>query len=134
MLKLGEEFELLLKSLFKPVIVYENINGAYGNITLTDTAANYTYFEIYFSANDGPNYQSSVKISAPNGKTISLIYALNDDSANIVYYKTKNMLITGNKINNVAGRYSDTTFFNGANPVITKVDHIKIHKVLGYKA
>lgn len=120
-------------SKYAPIELYNNSSGAYGNITLSDNASSYTYMEIFFSGNDGSNYQASVKVCNPNGKTVSLLYTLNDGTAQNFYFKVKNVLINGTTISNVDGRYADATFFNSASPAINKVDHIRINKVIGYK-
>lgn len=123
--------EILKK--YAPIELYNNSSGAYGTINLSDDASNYTYMEIFFSGNDGYNYPSSVKIYSPNGKIASLLYILNDGTAQNFYFKVKNVLISGTTISDVDGRYADATFFNSALPAINKVDHVKINKVLGYK-
>lgn len=53
----------------KSVILFENSEGSNETITLSETSANFSYIEIYYFAGYCGGY---TKISAPNGKTISI--------------------------------------------------------------
>lgn len=52
-------------------VLYNNANGTAGTVTLSDSAENYTYLEIFYrSSND--NACGSVKVFNPNGKLVHL--------------------------------------------------------------
>ena len=78
-----------------PKILYENASGSNSKITLSDSAANYEYLEIFFRNND--NIYSSVKVYQPNGKKVNLISQYNNGS-NTIWFKIAICLISGNTI------------------------------------
>ena len=51
-------------------VLYEDTTGTNGTVTLSETSANFTYIEVYFHRENA--YESSVKISNPNGKQAKL--------------------------------------------------------------
>ena len=126
MLKLGTDFEQLLKELFKPTTLYNNSSGSNGTITLSDNVSNYEYIEIYYRNGDG--YIDYKKIYSPNGKICGL---------NLSYYNTgighyQNWSGTVN--------ISDTTithtkdYYTSNSTTATAINYIYITRVLGYKA
>lgn len=95
-------------------------------VTLSDSAANYSYIEIFF---EGANNFSSVKVFEPNNKNVYLIsgWLNNNTNGNI---KIANVNISGTsitKINYSAINYSTNSIFTNEENGIT------IRKVLGYK-
>lgn len=54
----------------KPTNLYNNTSGTTGNITLSQTSANFAYLEIFFGK--GEIGMSSVKVQSPNGKKVCL--------------------------------------------------------------
>lgn len=84
-----------IKDLFKPTVLFSNDAGTKENITLSDSAANYEYLEIFFRNND--NIYSSVKVYQPNNKKVSLISQYNNGS-NTIWFKIAICLISGNTI------------------------------------
>lgn len=102
--------------------------GVTGDVTLSDSAANYDYIEIYYaSVSDSETgyAQCSTKVWKPNGKTVWLStgYA-GASNANI---KVCSALISGNKITRPYGKWE----FN--NDMMSATNYIGITKVLGYK-
>lgn len=56
----------------KPTVLYNNSTGTTGTITLSQTAADFTYLKFYFYKNDNnKNQYSSDTFYAPNGKYIA---------------------------------------------------------------
>ena len=54
----------------KPTNLYNNTSGTNGNVTLSQTSANFAYLEIFFGK--GEIGMSSVKVQSPNGKKVCL--------------------------------------------------------------
>lgn len=52
-------------------VLYNNTSGTAGTVTLSDSAANYTYLEIFYRSS-GDNACGSVKVFSPNGKLVHL--------------------------------------------------------------
>lgn len=108
------------------VVLYESETGTTGDVTLSETSANFRYLEIYFHS-DASNY-ASVKVDEPNGKTVSLV-AYNASGTTLVLYDKK-VTINENTI----------TVNNGLVSVITSsisneagLTYILIDKVVGHK-
>lgn len=76
-------------------VLYENTSGSNSNITLSDSAANYEYIEIFYKNND--NAFSSVKVYQPNNKKVSLI-SHDNNAKNIAWVKFTLFVISGNII------------------------------------
>ena len=76
-------------------VLYENTSGSNSKITLSDSASNYEYLEIFFRNND--NIYNSVKVYQPNGKKVNLISQYNNGS-NTIWFKIAICLISGNTI------------------------------------
>ena len=86
----------------RPTNLYNNTSGGTnGTVTLSSSAANFNYLEIFFRNNDGNNYVSSQKIYSPNGKITSLFHShpvSTTDST--TYFKSKEVSISGTSITN----------------------------------
>ena len=52
-------------------VLYNSANGTAENVTLSDSAENYTYLEIFYRSS-GDNACGSVKVFSPNGKLVHL--------------------------------------------------------------
>ena len=52
-------------------VLYNSANGTAGTVTLSDSAENYTYLEIFYRSS-GDNACGSVKVFSPNGKLVHL--------------------------------------------------------------
>lgn len=66
----------------KPTSLYENSSGTNGTVTLSQTAANFVYLEIfYFDMNNG--VITSTKIWSPNGKAVSLEVTTKGNETNL---------------------------------------------------
>ena len=76
----------------KPTNLYNNTTGTTGTVTLSQTAANFTYLRIYYR-NDNNRY-GSITVHSPNGKTVN-IFAPSLDSGSKLNMKVKDMYING---------------------------------------
>lgn len=129
----------------KPTILYSTSAGNIGTITLSESAANFTYLEIFYTDNNDlePN---SVKIYSPNGKYVSMscIEPSTSGADPRVYIRTSGWTISGTSM--TVGR----TDLSGANRgvygqiyphangtnidvKVTENNYIKIFRILGYK-
>lgn len=111
------------------IVLYENNSGSTGTITLSDTAENYYYLEIFYKNNDG--YYGSIKVSNPNGKDVVLISTNPSNSNGNFYLKSTQLSISGTKI--TPEKYSEVSMFTGGDLSInTSTNRISIVKVLGW--
>ncbi len=113
----------------KLVNLYENANGSYSDITLSDSQSNYDYFIIDYITNDGNNFQNSQMVTCEENKMPCLSYWFT--SGTMLNIKMKIVKISGNKILNVDGKYSDTQV--APTVQVANVNHIAITKVRGLK-
>lgn len=114
-----------------PVVLYSNNSGSTGTITLSQTAANFSYLEIiYFD--DHSNHLSTGKISAPNGKIVVLSTFPIYSASNTVIANSRRVTISSTSIstNNSGDYYGVWASWNN---LIEAKNSIKIIKVLGYK-
>ena len=96
-----------------------------GTVTLSDSATNYSYLEIFYEATGNYN---SVKIPSPNNKNVLLISAWfgTNTVGNIKIAKVNISGVTISKINYTAFEYGSS------NPAFEE-NSIFIKKVIGYK-
>ena len=125
--KSGNEY-INLKEYLNPTVLYNNTSGSNSNITLSDSASNYEYIEIFFRSNDTPH--NSVKIYQPNGKFVSLLTQYNNGS-NIVWFKIAIVTISGASI--TFNNSEEVKLVSGSSPIINKTTNIYITRVIGYK-
>lgn len=111
--------------------LYNNTSGTDGTVTLSDSAANYDYLEIFYGKGTDTTNHKSEKIHAPNGKHVSLITGYTSSSTlSLLYFKGVN--ISGTSITvSTHGRTSIDG--SGGTAIAQTTNYIKIYKVLGYK-
>lgn len=118
------------KILDPPKVLYDNASGNSGTITLSETAANYKYIEIFYLHDNSGSRYGSTRVYSPNGKTacLKLIWRFSDPGAQTVYRLVK---INGNSITTEYGGAFNVgvygTWYGDQN------DMIKIVRVEGYK-
>lgn len=117
----------------KTITLYENSSGSKDtNITLSDSASNYSYIEVfYYRSTGGTETYASQKIAIPNGKVISL----NINIADSIYWYFYVARYTFNE--------NILTFLNGGHIQSKMIDNsvfesdsdsqIYIYKVIGYR-
>ena len=94
-------------------VLYNNASGTAGTVTLSDSAENYTYLEIFYRSS-GDNACGSVKVFNPNGKLVHLgtiHYIADYDYAKFALVKVSGSIITFSQnyqiiISNNSSRYS----------------------------
>jgi hypothetical protein len=128
-----EGYERVTQKTYEEYVLYNDTNGGTnGNVTLSDSAANYDYMEIYFRSNDGTEHTASQKIYSPNGKRAGLVYwFVFDGGATATYAKIKKVLINGTTIS-VEG-YNEVGLGNGQMPGVNASNNIWITRVVGLK-
>lgn len=114
------------------VSLYDNTTGTTGTVTLSQTAANFNYLEIYYRKNN--NYTSasaysSVKVYSPNNKKVDLVWgAVEGSTTNQVQFAVKT--ISGTQITHNNAGY--VNFEASSWSRSTNTNEIYIVKVLGY--
>ncbi len=115
----------------KPTTLYDNSSGTTGTITLSQTAANFSYLEIFYVDNAG-NQAQSIRVPSPNGKTITLDnIEPNSSGLSYAYQRISSYSISGTSITRKNSVYIQHNPSNSPN--INTNTYIKIVKVLGYK-
>lgn len=109
-------------------VLYNSDIGTSGTVTLSKSATNYTYLDIFFRTNDGSDYVGFVRVYSPNGKRPNLSYQF--ITGEIVYIKTKLVYINGTSITttNYYQYYVGQNYGGGS-----LSDNILITRVVGYK-
>ena len=118
----------VLNDKYNGTALYNNATGTTGTVTLSASAADFTYLDIFYR-NDNNRYKST-KVYAPNGKTVSLLSSsLDSNSASNLKYK--DITVSGTTISNV---YTQTLqFWSGAWHNTDGNNKIFIVRVVGYK-
>ncbi len=114
---------------YGPTILYDNSSGTTGTVTLWDSAANYSYLEIFFHSDSGINY--SVKMYKPNGSGCGLWSAYGGSDLGI-YLKTSNKNISGTSIT-TGTAYAQVYVKNAAATQGWYSNYNYITQVIGYK-
>lgn len=110
-------------------ILYDNNSGGTaGNITLSDSAANYSYIEIYAHRSVG---HFSQKILNPNGKTFSLTSTYYTNS--IVYVYTQSNTINETSITRGVSALLEARATGNTVSAETSDPRIFIDRVVGYR-
>lgn len=109
----------------KPVVLYNDSTGTTGTVTLSDSAANYSYIEIFYKNTDG--YCSSVK--AINGTDVSL--TITYQASDKLWYTSKVVTINGISISNK--NHAIGWINNSNNTGYGNTNNMKITRVIGYK-
>lgn len=114
----------------KPTVLYNNGTGTTGTVTLSQTAANFTYLKIYYCDND--SIYNCTNIVSPNGKRAYLLsgYPLTSSNQNM-NFKHKVVTISGTSISRFG---SETAIIqNGVHPQVINENLTKIVRVEGWK-
>ena len=127
-----------VKDLTTEHVLYSNASGTTGNITLTDSAANYVRFEIEFMNADA--LYDVVDIYEPDGKDVNLSipFAFTGGANGLFAIHSRDITINGTsistKVDAVNGTfYGALVLWENAQVTLDKTNYIKIVKVIGYK-
>lgn len=107
-------------------VLYNSAGGTAGTVTLTDSAENYTYLEIFYRSS-GDNACGSVKVFSPNGKLVHLgtiHYIADYDYAKFALVSVSGSMITFSQ------NYQITIKSNGS--TYSAENAIYITRVVGY--
>lgn len=107
-------------------VLYNSAGGTAGTVTLSDSAENYTYLEIFYRSS-GDNACGSVKVFSPNGKLVHLgtiHYIADYDYAKFALVNISGSMITFSQ------NYQITLKSNGS--VYSAENAIYITRVVGY--
>lgn len=107
-------------------VLYNSANGTAETVTLTDSAENYTYLEIFYRSS-GDNACGSVKVFSPNGKLVHLgtiHYIADYDYAKFALVSVSGSMITFSQ------NYQITIKSNGS--TYSAENAIHITRVVGY--
>nr|DAQ62599.1 MAG TPA: protein of unknown function DUF859 [Caudoviricetes sp.] len=107
-------------------VLYNSASGTAGTVTLSDSAENYTYLEIFYRSS-GDNACGSVKVFSPNGKLVHLgtiHYIADYDYAKFALVSVSGAMITFNQ------NYQITLKNNGS--TYSAENAIYITRVVGY--
>lgn len=116
----------------KPISLYNNSSGTTGTVTLSESAANFTYIEIFYK-NTQYNYYNSMKIFSANGKICNLNTIHVFSNSGTAAIDSRKVKISGTSINNESGTDDDYGSLNTWNNSISKSNRISIVKVIGYR-
>ena len=114
----------------EPVTLYDNSSGTSGTITLSETAANFAYIEIYFFTNK--NYYANCKVYSPNGKIVSVNCANTYTSVGVLQFVFTRLTISGTSVTFSDNSYANMVH-NGGSFIGSPADYIKIYKIVGYR-
>ena len=119
----------------KPKTLYNNSSGTTGTVTLSETAANFNYLEVFYCDNNSKEHRS-IKIANPNGKTITLDTIEPYEADKNMYIRTTSYTINNTSITVKAYIYMNFWKFSGSDNCgvnVERSNYIKIIKVIGYK-
>lgn len=107
-------------------VLYNNTSGTAGTVTLSDSAENYTYLEIFYRSS-GDNACGSVKVFSPNGKLVHLgtiHYIADYDYAKFALVNVSGSMITFNQNYQIILKNNGSTY--------SAENAIFITRVVGY--
>lgn len=119
-------------SIPKPATLYEASSGNSGTVYLSNSAANYSYLEIYYMDNNY-NGHSCVKIYSPNGKKLDLSIVEASDGTNGQTYIRRTMYtVSGSTITPSTANSGYVKFDGSSVTTLYGTNHLRITRVLGY--
>lgn len=112
--------------------LYNNTNPATGNITLSESASNFTFLDIFFINNDW--YHDCVRVYYPVNKGVVLSNAVFKDEFGTVYIRNKVLTISGTSISVVSDRNGEGQVkANNTCYAEASTSVIRIYSVWGWK-
>lgn len=114
----------------QPVVLYSSTGGSTSNITLSDSAANYNYIEIYFIGHN--NCYCFTKVFSPNGKKVNLNNIFIDGNSAQIYINYTVAYINGKTIT-VTEDTPRASFITPTAVTFYNTNENSIVRVIGYK-
>lgn len=116
-----------------PKVLYSNDNGAQGDITLTETANNYRYIEVFFGCEDVYSSRKFEYVSSRKTKFTIQMEFINEEDSDRHFLYASTYQLSGTSITFI--RASNDFLYIPGNNVgnYGTASHVKIYKVLGYK-
>ena len=111
----------------KGTVLYSNNTGTTGNVTLSESSANYRYLEILYKQYQG--YASSVEVDLQKDTNITLGIMYSIDGR--MWFDEKAVAISGNTI--TVQSYANAYLSSTATGYDSTANNIKIIEVIGYK-
>lgn len=111
-------------------VLYDNSSGTTGTVTLSETAANFNYLEIFYR--NSYSFHTSTRIANPNGKCAELeVTHVHGSSSKAVTIESRNVDINGTSLT-TGTRDSYGKWWSAGNN-LEIVNNIYIYKVVGYR-
>lgn len=119
---------------YAPVSLFDNMTGTTGTIQLSESAANFSHLEIFYSDNNSCQYQS-IRVPYPDGKQVTLTsmepgLPSGDDA---IFFRTSCFAISGTSITYKYASYFHFFNNNTLDVYSEKTAYNKIVKVVGYR-
>lgn len=120
------------RRVYGETVLYNNSSGTAGTVTLSETAANFTYLEIFFTDNNN-SYVGSVRVSSPNGKETVLTLIEGNSSSNTFIRRTIYTISgTSLKPSTTTGERGYISFQTGSWYGEYTSNYIKVLRVVGH--
>ena len=115
-------------------VLYNDATGTTGTVTLSKSAANYNYLEIFYQVGGTEAYANydSTRIFSPNNKQVNLTITLAGAAGNNIQFKTSVYKISGTSMT-LSNWYAEGAVNNNAATRVSKNAEIRVVRVLGYK-
>ncbi|MCI6189131.1 MAG: hypothetical protein MR691_04220 [Clostridium sp.] len=130
---LKNTLDKLNNDILRATILYSDLSGNNGNITLSDNVSNYSYIEIFYRDNDN-NYNSMKYMYKSNNQNICLSTTpVSIGEANYVRIKSAEYTVNEKNINFTS--YADWNVKTNSGWIETNISNniIYIIKVIGWK-
>ena len=110
-------------------VIYSNSSGSTGTITLSETAANFSFLEIHYG---NSNYQLTTRVYSPNGKKVPLFfdYMANSKTHQIL---TKKVTISKTSITTDTSYSGYGNIIDGGTIYVGTENKVKIYYVIGFE-
>ena len=117
------------RRIYSEATLYNNTSGSNGTITLSESAANFTYLEIFVTDNNGAD-RASFRVYSPNGKKVG-VSLVESAAANSTLIRRSRYAISGTSITPSNGSYVQ---FSNTDVVLgSATNYIKVLRVVGYR-
>lgn len=113
-------------------VLYDNSSGTTGTVTLSESAANFSYIEIFFKQSYY-GYYNYLKVYSPNGKIANLCTNHVFAQSETMIVASRRVKISGTSISIPYGTDDDYGIYNSWNNSIAAGNYISIIRVVGYR-